>query len=120
MVRLKFISINITPGKCVPVWDCSGNIAQNLPGVEVTSHDNDRFEVVTEDTIREMVKYGVVKNTIKNTETWIQVLKEYRSSINLDYDISTITNAKQLEHELLQNKQVPNYKQMIMKIMINL
>ncbi|CAG8764886.1 5916_t:CDS:1, partial [Racocetra fulgida] len=45
---------------------------------------------VTEDIINEMVEYGAIKNTKKNTDNWVRVLKEYRSSVNLNYDISTI------------------------------
>ncbi|RIB27819.1 hypothetical protein C2G38_2159545 [Gigaspora rosea] len=49
-----------------------------------------------------MVEYSVVKNTKKNTNNWAQVLKEYRSLVNLDYDVTTILEITQLEHELIQ------------------
>ncbi|CAG8691884.1 35232_t:CDS:1, partial [Racocetra persica] len=75
----------------------SSNITQGLTNtIEYNLSDavlddisvgNDRFEVLTEDIINEMVEYGAVKNTKKN---WVRVLKEYRSSVNLNYDISTI------------------------------
>ncbi|CAG8748875.1 3331_t:CDS:1, partial [Dentiscutata erythropus] len=61
----------------------------------------DRFEAVTEDTINEIDEYGAVINTKKNTNNWVRVLKKYRSSANLDYDITTILDIMQLERELI-------------------
>ncbi|CAG8604523.1 18590_t:CDS:2, partial [Racocetra persica] len=37
-----------------------------------------------------------------NTDNWVRVLKEYRSSANLDYNITTILDTMQLEQELIQ------------------
>ncbi|CAG8829458.1 24435_t:CDS:2, partial [Gigaspora margarita] len=61
-----------------------------------------RFEAMAEDTINKMVEYGAIKNTKKNTDNWVRVLKEYRFLVNLNYDITTILEMTQLEHELIQ------------------
>ncbi|CAG8784711.1 2141_t:CDS:1, partial [Cetraspora pellucida] len=56
----------------------------------------------TEDNIQRYIKKSKIKNTDACTQKWVRILQNYRKKKNISYDIQTIANQEQLEHELCE------------------
>ncbi|CAG8854374.1 13761_t:CDS:2, partial [Gigaspora margarita] len=68
-----------------------------------TSNSNEHDSVDrTEDNIQKYIKKSKIKNTDACTQKWVRILQNYRKKKNIVYDIQSLTNKEQLEHELCE------------------